>query len=87
MRSLIWRAMVKKACSTLLAFFAEVSRKGMPRLSANSYRASHQYLPSELALRFHSYAVRTFATVYSTTFLSVISLLLPTRSLFTPSVA
>lgn len=37
MRSLIWRAMVKKACSTLLAFLAEVSRKGMPRLSANSW--------------------------------------------------
>lgn len=30
---------------------------------------------------------RTFATLYSTTFLSVISLLLPTRSLLTPSVA
>jgi hypothetical protein len=30
--------MVKKACSTLLAFLAEVSRKGIPRLSANSYR-------------------------------------------------
>lgn len=30
---------------------------------------------------------RTLATVYSTTFLSVISLLLPTSSLFTPSVA
>lgn len=29
----------------------------------------------------------TFATVYSTTFLSDISLLFPTRSLFTPSVA
>lgn len=29
----------------------------------------------------------TFATVYSTTFLSVISLLLPTSSLLTPSVA
>ena len=37
MRSLIWRAMVKKACSTLLAFLADVSRKGMPRLSANSW--------------------------------------------------
>jgi hypothetical protein len=36
MRSLIWRAMVRKACSTLVALFAEVSRKGMPRLSANS---------------------------------------------------
>jgi hypothetical protein len=30
--------MVKKACSTLDAFLAEVSRKGMPRLSANSCR-------------------------------------------------
>jgi hypothetical protein len=29
--------MVRKACSTLVALFAEVSRKGMPRLSANSY--------------------------------------------------
>jgi hypothetical protein len=28
--------MVRKACSTLVALFAEVSRKGMPRLSANS---------------------------------------------------
>jgi hypothetical protein len=28
--------MVRKACSTLLAFLAEVSRKGIPRLSANS---------------------------------------------------
>lgn len=38
MRSLICRAIVKKACSTLDAFLAEVSRKGIPRLSANSYR-------------------------------------------------
>jgi hypothetical protein len=29
--------MVKKACSTLEAFLADVSRKGMPILSANSY--------------------------------------------------
>ena len=28
-------AMVKKACSTLLAFLADVSRNGIPRLSAN----------------------------------------------------
>jgi hypothetical protein len=35
--SLICLAIVKKACSTLDAFLAEVSRKGMPRLSANSY--------------------------------------------------
>ena len=37
MRSLIWRAIVKKACSTFCAFLAEVSTKGIPRLSANSY--------------------------------------------------
>jgi hypothetical protein len=43
MRSLIWRAMVRKACSTLVALFAEVSRKGMPRLSANSC-LYYQYL-------------------------------------------
>ena len=36
MRSLICLAMVKNACSTLVALFAEVSRKGIPRLSANS---------------------------------------------------
>lgn len=35
--SLICLAMVRKACSTLEAFLADVSRKGMPRLSANSY--------------------------------------------------
>jgi hypothetical protein len=36
MRSLIWRAMVRKACSTFEAFLAEVSRNGMPSESANS---------------------------------------------------
>ena len=35
--TLIWRAMVKKACSTFVAFLAEVSRNGIPRPSANSY--------------------------------------------------
>lgn len=39
MRSLICRAMVKKACSTFVALFAEVSRKGIPRESANSYKS------------------------------------------------
>ena len=34
--TLICRAIVKKACSTFVAFLAEVSRKGMPRPSANS---------------------------------------------------
>lgn len=33
---LISAAMVMKACSTLVALLALVSRKGMPRLSANS---------------------------------------------------
>ena len=36
MRSLICLAIVKKACSTFEAFLAEVSRNGIPRLSANS---------------------------------------------------
>ena len=35
-RSLICLAIVKKACSTLVAFFADVSRKGMVSWSANS---------------------------------------------------
>jgi hypothetical protein len=34
--TLICLAIVKKACSTLVAFFAEVSKNGIPRLSANS---------------------------------------------------
>ena len=34
---LISAAMVMKACSTLVALLALVSRKGMPRLSANSW--------------------------------------------------
>lgn len=63
-RSLICRAIVKNACSTLVADLAEVSRKGIESPSANS-----------------------LATVYSTTFLSDMSDLLPTRSLLTPSVA
>jgi hypothetical protein len=29
--------MVKKACSTFVAFFADVSKKGMANWSANSY--------------------------------------------------
>lgn len=35
-RFFISAAMVMKACSTLVAFLALVSRKGMPRESANS---------------------------------------------------
>ena len=84
-RSLIWRAMVRKACSTLLAFLADVSRKGMPRLSANSW-GSGQYLLQEQTDGM-VFVWNTFATVYSTTFLSAISLLFPTSSLLTPSVA
>ena len=34
--SLICLAMVRKACSTFEAFLADVSRNGIPRLSANS---------------------------------------------------
>lgn len=83
MCTLICLAIVKNACSTLVAFFAEVSRKGIPRLSANSYTRIE--VRSPCATRFP--ISHTFATVYSTTFLSAISLLFPTRSLFTPSVA
>ena len=36
-RSLICLAMVKNACSTLVAFLADVSRKGMESWSANSW--------------------------------------------------
>jgi len=36
--TLICRAIVKKACSTFVAFLAKVSRKEMPRPSANSWR-------------------------------------------------
>jgi hypothetical protein len=56
--SLICLAMVRKACSTFEAFLAEVSRKGIPRLSANSYMR-HQ----------HSHTVRhtIFGWVMTTT--------------------
>lgn len=47
MRSLICRAIVKNACSTFDAFLAEVSRKGIPRLSANSYGTERE---QELAI-------------------------------------
>jgi hypothetical protein len=43
---LIWAAMVMKACSTLSAFLADVSRNSMPRLSANSYAS--QKMSSEV---------------------------------------
>lgn len=36
---MICLAIVKNACSTLVAFFADVSRKGIPSWSANSYNA------------------------------------------------
>lgn len=48
MRSLICLAIVKKACSTLDAFLAEVSRKGIPRLSANSYAEGMILVPKKV---------------------------------------
>lgn len=79
-RSLICLAIVKNACSTFVAFFADVSRKGMESWSANSYASCGQHLcyPS-------NENISTLATLYSTTFLLVRSDLLPTRSLLTPS--
>jgi hypothetical protein len=81
---LICFAMVKKACSTFVAFFAEVSRNGIESWSANSYIDNgNQYDKVRLCLNYE----RTFATPYSTTFLLVKSDLLPTSNLFTPSEA
>ena len=88
--SLICLAMVRKACSTLEAFFADVSRKGIPRLSANSCIECQPCACNYRIITPEATGYRgqlTFATVYSTTFLSDISLLFPTSSLFTPSVA
>ena len=73
--------MVKKACSTFVAFFAEVSKKGIESWSANSLTITVSYRYS-----IHD-DLLTFATLYSTTFLLVKSDLLPTRSLLTPSEA
>lgn len=41
---LISAAMVMKACSTLVAFFALASRNGIPRESANSFSKEKNYL-------------------------------------------
>jgi len=51
--TLICRAMVKKACSTFVAFLADVSRNGMPRPSANSYNQhkSRQWRPLRQYIR------------------------------------
>jgi len=78
--SLICFAIVKKACSTFVALFAEVSRKVMPSWSANSYNEYKSYCSMSGPSTW-----QTFATVYSTTFLPVRSDLFPTRSLLTPS--
>merc|ERR1719223_666205 len=40
--ALIWLAIVKNACSTLVAVLAEVSRNSIPRLSANSFPCSEE---------------------------------------------
>lgn len=47
----------------------------------------HKLVRNIRRIELHTTFCRTLATVYSTTFLSDISLLLPTRSLLTPSVA
>ena len=39
---LISAAMVMKACSTFVAFLADVSRKGMLKLSANSWKGEER---------------------------------------------
>lgn len=42
-RTLICLAIVKKACSTFVAFLADVSKNGIPRLSANSWSQDVRY--------------------------------------------
>lgn len=84
--SLICLAIVKNACSTLVALFAEVSRKGMFSWSANSYVGRAEVVINDL-VKGERETRRTFATVYSTTFFEVRSDLLPTSSLLTPSEA
>jgi hypothetical protein len=46
--------MVRKACSTFVALFAEVSRKGIPRLSANSYNAYISHCSMRIKPGYHS---------------------------------
>jgi hypothetical protein len=96
---LISVAIKMKACSTFVAFLAEVSRKGMPRVSANSYITEpHQPLNNNKQNNKHKHKHKpkqtnkqkkrhTLAVLKSTTFLETKSLLLPTRSLFTFSQA
>lgn len=83
--------MVKNACSTLVAFFAEVSKNGIDSWSANSYKYTDEDGSEKRVSGSRSFRAGkaqdflTFAAVYSTTFLLVKSDLLPTRSLLTPS--
>ena len=87
-----------KACSTHVAFFADVSKKGRPKLSANSCmsvnkcegnegerekRQMDRERGREKEREGRDRVKQTFAVLKSTTFLDTRSLLLPTRSLLT----
>ena len=54
--------MVKKACSTFVAFFADVSRKGMPSWSANSYDIICKYFstPTKAAAHLRDAVLHNF---------------------------
>ena len=81
-RDLISVAMVINAYSTLVEFFAEVSKNGIFNDSAYSYctNSSNDILSRRNVLP-------TFALLYCTTFFTVKSDLFPTNSLFTFSLA
>ena len=68
-------------CSTLVEFFAEVSKNGISRESANSCTLSMMIFVKIIC----DESSCTFAVVYSTTFFEVKSHLLPTSILFTLS--
>jgi hypothetical protein len=53
---LISAAIVMKACSTLVAFFADVSRKGIPISSANACRVQQQAMNGKVVVRTHPQA-------------------------------
>jgi hypothetical protein len=81
-RFLISAAMVMKACSTLVAFLADVSRNGMPNWLAYSC-GQIRYWISCLLREIGLDLQLTVATVVSTTFFVCRSHLLPTSSLLT----
>lgn len=93
---LISATIVMKACSTLVAFLALVSRNGIPISSANALRNQKneakqneqtKIKKTHMSLSFYIKeniaTMQTFAVSEGTTLLAVMSLLFPIKSLFT----